>query len=75
MAKKSDQIVLDSPAIPTSGPFLVDLERAAFLLGSTVWTVRGLVWDKKIPYVKIGRRFLIEVSDIKNFILDLKTAA
>lgn len=65
-----------APAISasTTEPMLVDLKRAAFLLGSTVWTVRGLLWDKRMPFVKIGRRFLIDVSDIRTFVASLKTA-
>jgi excisionase family DNA binding protein len=56
-------------------PLLVDLKHAAHLLGSTVWTVRGLLWDKKLPFVKIGRRFLIDVADLRAFVAGLKAAA
>jgi excisionase family DNA binding protein len=38
------------------------------MLSSTTWTVRNLLWAKKIPFVKIGRRFLIDPADIRAFI-------
>jgi excisionase family DNA binding protein len=49
-------------------PVLLDIKGAAHMLSSTTWTVRNLLWAKKIPYLKIGRRFLIEPADIRAFI-------
>jgi excisionase family DNA binding protein len=47
---------------------LVDINGAAKLLSSTPWTVRGLLWARKIPFIKIGKRFLIDPADLRNFI-------
>jgi len=55
-------------AFPAVEPILVDIKGAAHLLSSTAWTVRNLLWTKKIPFVKIGRRFLIDPADIRAFI-------
>jgi excisionase family DNA binding protein len=49
-------------------PLLLDIKGAARTLSSTTWTVRNLLWAKKIPFVKIGRRFLIDPADIRAFI-------
>jgi len=49
-------------------PMLLDIKGAARMLSSTAWTVRNLLWAKKIPFVKIGRRFLIDPEDIRAFI-------
>jgi excisionase family DNA binding protein len=49
-------------------PLLLDIKSAAHMLSSTTWTVRNLLWAKKIPFVKIGRRFLIDPADIRAFI-------
>ena len=49
-------------------PLLVDINGAAKLLSSTPWTVRGLLWGRKIPFIKVGKRFLIDPADLRNFI-------
>jgi excisionase family DNA binding protein len=54
--------------VPSPEPLLLDIKGAARMLSSTTWTVRNLLWAKKIPFVKIGRRFLIDPADIRAFI-------
>jgi excisionase family DNA binding protein len=44
------------------------------MLSSTPWTIRNLLWAKKIPFVKIGRRFLIDPSDLRVFIASQKSS-
>ncbi len=55
-----------TPAQPE--PLLVDIKAAASLLSSTVWAMRQLLWGKKIPYIRIGRRFLIDPADLRQFV-------
>lgn len=54
---------------------LVTIHTAALLLSSTPWTVRRLIWAKKIPAVKIGRRCLVDPLDLQAYIVKLKAAA
>jgi excisionase family DNA binding protein len=49
-------------------PLLVDISGAARMLSSTPWTIRHLLWDKKIPFTKIGKKFLMRPSDIRAFV-------
>ena len=56
------------PVEPGLVPLLVDINGAAKLLSSTPWTVRGLLWGRKIPFIKIGKRFLIDPADLRNFL-------
>lgn len=56
-------------------PLLLDIHGAARALSATPWAVRSLLWDKKIPYIKIGRRFLIDPADLRAFIERSKEAA
>jgi hypothetical protein len=56
-------------------PMLLDIRGAARALSSTVWAVRGLLWDKQIPYIKIGRKFLIDPADLRSFIQRKKEPA
>jgi hypothetical protein len=56
-------------------PLLLDIHGAARALSSTVWAVRSLIWDEKIPYIKIGRRFLVSPADLQVFIAREKERA
>jgi excisionase family DNA binding protein len=37
--------------------------------------MRSLVWEKKIPHVKLGRRFLFDRADLDKFVEVLKEVA
>jgi len=54
-------------------PLLLDIHGAARMLSATPWAVRSLLWDNKIPFVKIGRRFLIDPADLRAYIAREKT--
>jgi excisionase family DNA binding protein len=41
------------------GSLLLDLKGAASFLGVTVWQVRGLIADKQLPVVRVGRKFYV----------------
>jgi hypothetical protein len=47
---------------------LLDIPSAAKALSSTVWTVRGLHASKKLRFFKLGRRFVVDIADIRAFI-------
>jgi excisionase family DNA binding protein len=72
--KKKQQAVLIDPVVNPE-PLLLDIHGAARALSATPWAVRSLLWDKKIPFVKIGRRFLIDPADLRAFIERSKEAA
>jgi len=56
-------------------PLLLDIHGAARALSTTVWAVRSLLWDGKIPFIKIGRKYLIDPADLRKFIERSKEAA
>ena len=56
------------PAAESPEPFLLDIHGAARALSATLWAVRSLLWDGKIPYIKIGRRFLVRPADLQKYI-------
>jgi excisionase family DNA binding protein len=47
---------------------LLNVEEAARLLGISTWTIRSYVRDRKLNPVRIGRRVLLEISEIENFV-------
>ena len=51
-----------------SEPRLLGVREAAAYLGSTVWAIRTLVWEEQIPYIRIGKRLLIDRADLDNFV-------
>jgi excisionase family DNA binding protein len=55
-------------------PLLLDIRGTARVLSSTVWTVRSLLWNGEIPFIKIGRKFLITPEDLRTFIEQKKAA-
>ena len=56
------------PAVISSEPLLLDIHGAARALSATPWAVRSLLWDNKIPFVKIGRKHLIDPADLRAYI-------
>jgi excisionase family DNA binding protein len=74
VAKKSSAVsALAEPTKPE--PLLLNIPEVARVLSSTVWTVRGLLWNNEIPHIKIGRRFLVDPADLRVFIQRKKEAA
>jgi hypothetical protein len=73
--KKSVAPVAVLPIALSPEPMLLDIHGAARVLSSTVWSVRQLLWDKQIPYFKIGRRFVIDPADLRAWIQKQKQAA
>jgi excisionase family DNA binding protein len=70
-----NKVVPISSPIPEVKPILVNLPTAARMLGTTVWAVREILWAKKIPHVKIGRRFLVSPADLEGYVVQLKAGA
>jgi excisionase family DNA binding protein len=59
-------------AVSQSGPEpvarLLTIQQAAQYLSTTAWAIRSLLWAGEVPYLHIGRRFLIDRSDLDSFI-------
>ncbi len=43
---------------------LYNVREAAVYLGRTTWAVRGMIAAGKIPYVRDGRRILLDIRDM-----------
>jgi excisionase family DNA binding protein len=70
--KKKAQVVL-----PTSSeaPRLLTVKAAAAYLSSTVWCLRNLAWERKVPHVRLGARILFDKTDLDAFIESQKVQA
>ncbi len=54
--------------MPSPRNRLLDVSDAAELLGITVRHVRRLIYERRIPYVKIGSRVRIDPRDLDRFV-------
>jgi Helix-turn-helix domain len=61
-ASKKPHVVPSPPE-----PLFVDIQEAARILGFAVWAVRNLVWDRKIRYVKRGRKYFFSPADLRSY--------
>jgi excisionase family DNA binding protein len=44
------------------------VQEAAHILGVSASTLYGWVWQRRIPFVKVGRALRFEMSDLEGFI-------
>ena len=56
-------------------PRLLTVQEAAVYLGSTPWFVRSLVWERKLPKLKFGKRLVFDRTDLDNFVDQLKQSS
>jgi excisionase family DNA binding protein len=42
----------------------LDVKAAANHVGSTVGFIRGLIWDGTLPYIRAGKKFVVDRSDL-----------
>jgi len=47
---------------------LYNVKEAAFYLGRTVDALREMVWAGKVPFFRDGKRVLLDVRDLDEFI-------
>ncbi len=52
---------------------LYDIKEAAVYLGRTVWALREMYYNGKIPCVRDGRRMLFDIFDLDKWIDQNKT--
>lgn len=47
---------------------LYSIDEAAHYLGRSSWAVREMLWAGKMPFIKDGRRVLVDVQDMNVWI-------
>jgi excisionase family DNA binding protein len=56
-------------------PRYLTIKAAAAYASLTVWFVRELIWGRKVPYARLGNRYVIDRLDLDNFMQSQKTPA
>ena len=51
-----------------SEPRLLTIKAAAQYLSVTVWFIRGLVYGKEVPALKLGNRWVIDKADLDAYV-------
>lgn len=44
-------------------------------IGGTEWYWRNQIWDRRLPFVQVGRKMLIDINDVEKFISENKVLA
>jgi excisionase family DNA binding protein len=52
---------------------LYNVPEAADYLGRTVWSIREMIYAGKIPYIRDGRRMLLDIKDMDSWIEESRT--
>lgn len=52
---------------------LYSVPEAGQYLGRTVWAIREMIYAGKIPYIKDGRRTLLDIRDMDTWIEENRT--
>jgi excisionase family DNA binding protein len=60
---------------PAMEPRLYSVKQSAAYMNATVWFVRSLIWNRRIPFVKFGNRLLLDRKDLDAYIDAQKVAA
>jgi excisionase family DNA binding protein len=53
---------------PKTGPRLLRVQQAADYLSATPWFIRSLIWSRSIPFLQLGKRHLIDVRDLDDYV-------
>jgi excisionase family DNA binding protein len=53
---------------------LYSIPEAALYLGRTVWAVREMLYGGKMPFIKDGKRVLLDIRDMDTWIENNKTS-
>ena len=67
------ELRLSNPMSQRINKRLYSIKEASVYLGRSVWAVREMLWAGKLPYVKDGRRILLDIRDMEHWIDQNKT--
>ena len=47
---------------------LYSINEASIYLGRSVWAIREMLWAGKLPFIKDGRRILLDIKDMEAWV-------
>lgn len=66
---------MEPPSTTTRPTELVNVNEAARFLAVSSSTLYGWVWQRRIPFVKVGRGVRFDMADLERFIAKNRTQA
>jgi hypothetical protein len=63
------------PSLPAVPPIALGIKDAALAIGATPFFVGCLIRTGKLPKIKLGKRYVIEVQALRDFIASQREAA
>ena len=54
---------------------LYSIKELSAEIGGTVWFWRDQIWNRRLPYIQVGTKMLIDYMDVEAFIADHKMTA
>lgn len=58
--------------IANGRPRLLNIKKASLYSGIPIWGIRNLIWNEQLPFLKIGKKFYLDVNDIDKWICENK---
>lgn len=72
MPTRTPYVSKKTPPAPIVEPRALNIEAAAAYIGANVWFLRNLIWDREIPFLKLGNRYVFDKKDLDRYIEDNK---
>jgi excisionase family DNA binding protein len=66
---------MSKPELVAPEARLLDVPRAAQYLSTSTWCVRTLAWEKRVPFLRLGKKVLFDRRDLDAYVETLKSAA
>ena len=69
-----DRVAQTPPRMPPLVKRLYSVQQAGEYLNLSSWGIRELIWNGKLPYIKVGkRRIAVDIRDLDTYIEEQKT--
>lgn len=59
---------METATAEATGARLLTIKQAATYLGCTIWFMRTLAWERRVPFLKLGKRIVFDRVDLDAFI-------
>lgn len=61
--------------IEENSPRLMSIRSAGSFLGISHWSIRSLIWEGELPFVRIGRAHMLDRDDLLRWVASRKEVA
>ncbi|HEY1469219.1 MAG TPA: helix-turn-helix domain-containing protein [Candidatus Acidoferrum sp.] len=62
----------ESPKLQLPEPILLDIAGAARALNTSVWCIRVLIREGRLPKFRLGKKYLFDPADLRTFAAEEK---